>query len=109
MISRPGTGALTVALLALLLVGCGGAETQVQTVEGLVLEVLGDSPADIEAFTLRTDEGEALRFSLGAGASEDGGFPASHLREHQALAEPIRVTYRVEGGINVAVRLEDAE
>jgi len=95
--------------LALLLVGCTSGETQVQTVEGLVLEVVGDSPADIDAFTLRTDEGGALRFSLGALDSADGGFPASHLREHQALAESIRVTYRVEEGLNVAVRLEDAE
>ncbi|MEJ7803324.1 MAG: hypothetical protein WKH68_08130, partial [Candidatus Limnocylindria bacterium] len=89
--------------------GCGGAEAPVRTVEGLVLEVVGDSPADIEAFTLRTDEGEALRFSLGAVDSADAGFPASHLREHQALAEPIRVTYRREGETNVVVRLDDAE
>jgi hypothetical protein len=71
--------------------------------------VVGDSRADIEAFTLRTDEGEALRLSLGAGDDGNGGFPASHVREHQALAEPIRVTYRVDEGLNVALRLEDAE
>ncbi len=109
MTGRPRTGARTAALLALLLVGCASGETQVQTVEGLVVEVVGDSPADIDAFTLRTDEGGALRFSLGALDSADGGFPASHLREHQALAEPIRVTYRVEEGLNVALHLEDAE
>ncbi len=110
MIDRVRSGASAVALmtlLALLLAGCG--VTPVQTVEGLVLEVTGDSPVNIQGFTLRTAQGEQLRFSVGEVDFGHGGFPATHLREHQALAEPIRVTYRVEGELTVVVRLEDAQ
>lgn len=101
--------ALAPAILALLLAGCGGAVTPVQTVEGIVLEVVGDSPVDIKSFTIRTSEGEQLQFSLSGVNLSDDGFPASHLREHQALAQPVRVTYRLEGPTNVVVRLEDAD
>ncbi len=102
---------IRVALLALLITACGGGGlSQIQTVEGLVVEVVGDSPVAIEAFTLRTEQGEQLHFSLGGVDFGHGAFPATHLREHQALAEAIRVTYRVEsGGANVVGRLEDAD
>jgi hypothetical protein len=107
VIGRTQAGAFALGLLALLLMGCG--VTGVQTVEGLVVEVVSDSLVDIEEFTLRTDQGERLRFSLGDVDFGHGGFPTTHLREHQALAQPVRVTYRLEGEINVVVRLEDAE
>lgn len=100
---------IRVALLALVGTACGGGLSQIQTVEGLVVEVESDSPVAIEAFTLRTDQGEQLHFSLGGVDFGQGAFPATHLREHQALAEPVRVSYRAEGGANVVVRLEDAE
>ena len=100
---------ITVAILSLVLTACGGAVSQIQTVEGLVVEVVSDSPVAIEAFTMRTPQGEQLRFSLVGVDFGHGGFPATHLREHQALAQPVRVTYRVEGEVNVVVRLEDAE
>lgn len=100
---------IAVAFLSLFLAACGGAVSQIHTVEGLVIEVVSDSPVDLEEFTLRTDQGEQLRFSLRDVGFAHGGFPTTHLREHQALAEPVRVTYRVEGAINVVVRLEDAE
>ena len=35
-------------------------------------------------------------------------FPPEHLREHQALASPVTVTYQVQDGKNVAIKLEDA-
>jgi len=101
--------ALAPAILALLLAGCEGAVTPVQTVEGIVLEVVGDSPVDIGSFTIRTAQGEQVQFSLSGVELGDDGFPASHLREHQALAQPVRVTYRLEGPTNVVVRLEDAD
>ncbi len=100
---------ITVAILSLVLPACGGAVSQIQTVEGLVVEVVSDSPVAIEAFTLRTEGGEQLHFSLGGVDFGHGAFPATHLREHQALAQPVRVTYRAEGDANVVVRLEDAE
>ncbi len=100
---------IRVALLALLLTACGSGLSQIQTVEGLVVEVESDSPVAIDAFTLRTDQGEQLHFSLGGVDFGHGAFPASHLREHQALAQPVRVSYRAEGGVNLVVRLEDAD
>ncbi len=101
--------ALAPALLALLLAGCGRGVAPIQTVEGIVLEVVGDSPVDIDSFTLRTVRGEQLRFSFDGVDLGQDGFPATHLREHQALAQPVRVTYRVDGPRNVVVRLEDAD
>ncbi|MDQ3492209.1 MAG: hypothetical protein M3452_02970 [Chloroflexota bacterium] len=100
---------IRVALLALLLTACGSGLSQIQTVEGLVVEVESDSPVAIDAFTLRTDQGEQLHFSLGGVDFGHGAFPATHLREHQALAQPVRVSYRAEGGVNLVVRLEDAD
>jgi hypothetical protein len=97
----------------LLGVAAGCAVSDVQTVEGLVVAVEGTSPESIEAFTLRGTDGATLRFFIDAPLDlGNGGFPAAHLREHQALAEPVRVTYRVSrvDGTErfVVVRLEDA-
>jgi len=100
---------IAVAFLWLVLAACGGVVAQIQTVEGIVVEVVSDSPVAIEAFTLRTEQGEQLHFSLGGEDFGHGTFPATHLREHQALAQPVRVSYRAEGDANVVVRLEDAE
>ncbi len=100
---------ITVATLSLVLTACGGAVSQIQTVEGVVVEVVSDSPVAIEAFTLRTEQGEQFHFSLGGEDFGHGTFPATHLREHQALAQPVRVSYRAEADANVVVRLEDAE
>ena len=35
-------------------------------------------------------------------------FPAQHLREHQALGQPVMVTYRIVDGRNVVIKLQDA-
>lgn len=78
-------------------------------VEGLVVDVVGSSPADIESFSLRTSDGQILSFTIGAIELDGGAFPPAHLREHQAVAELVRVTYRQEGDRLVAVRLEDVE
>ncbi len=109
MIRRILASLVAAAVLCASLAGCGAAVAPIQTVEGLVLEVVGDSPADIDSFTIRTAQAERLLFSLDGVDLSRTGFPATHLREHQALAQPVRVTYRVEGETNVVVRLEDAD
>lgn len=105
-----GGRALAQCLFALLvgfgLVACAAEERR--TAEGLVVDVVSTSPAGVQSFTLRTPTGEVLRFSIGQLDLANGGFPPSHLREHQTLAEPVRVTYQQEGDRLVAVRLEDA-
>ena len=87
-----------------------GAATQPTTLEatGIVLDVEGSSPVDVRAFTLRAADGETLRFRVGTIDVSGGGFTPSHLREHMASAEPVRVVYRVEGDERVAIRLFDA-
>ena len=117
MIRRRPLGAVVGPLVALILLlpfalGACGVE-QVSTVEGVVISVDGDSPASVNGFTLRTTDGTLLSFDIdGAIDFGHGGFPGAHLREHQALGEPVRVTYRTEGGAAdarlIVVRLEDA-
>ena len=48
-------------------------------------------------------------FSVGKLGLSDDAFPANHLREHMALAEPISGEYRTEGTDRVAFRLTDAQ
>jgi hypothetical protein len=102
-----------VVLLGMVGAGWGCDVRQVRTVEGLVTSVTSSSPSAVEGFTLRLEDGQVLDFVItGAIDLGDGGFPGSHLREHQALAQPVRVTFREEGTAGavqrVVVRLEDA-
>jgi hypothetical protein len=77
-------------------------------VDGVVIEVDAASLTDIRGFTLRASNGGfAFAFTLGTleNATE---FSPSHLKEHQATSAPIRVWFRLENGVRVAYRLEDA-
>jgi hypothetical protein len=76
-------------------------------VDGIVLTVDAASLTDVRGFTLRTDGGFAFTFVLGQ-LENVTEFSPSHLAEHQASSEPIRVWFRTEGGERVAYRLEDA-
>ena len=75
--------------------------------DGVVIAVDAASLTDVRAFTLRTSGGFAFEFKLGTleNATE---FSPSHLKEHQATSAPIRVWFRVENGVRVAYRLDDA-
>jgi hypothetical protein len=85
--------------------GSGNAPTS--PVEGVVTAIQSTGLAEVTGFTLRTSDGQSYEFTVGT--LENGTeFPPGHLAEHKANAEPIRVTFRVEGGELVAVRLEDA-
>ncbi len=76
-------------------------------VTGVIVAVDSRGLGDVRAFTLRREGGELIDFDLRA--LESGTeFPPGHLAEHQATAEPIRVWYREEGGVRVAIRVEDA-
>jgi hypothetical protein len=100
---------VVVALLAtcvLLVSACTGSSDKVAT--GVVLSVDQPAVGQVEGFTLRTSDGQTLTFTVGAVAQGGGAFPPEHLTDHQRTAEPVRVTYRVEGDRNVATKLEDA-
>jgi hypothetical protein len=90
--------------------GCGSGSVTppgTQEIVGIVTSVEGSSPAQVSRFTLRTDAGQALAFDIGPLQIGGDTFPAGHLREHQATAQPVRVTYRDDGSRLVAVRLQD--
>ncbi len=97
--------AFAVALVLVALTACEAASS---TAVGIVVDVEGSTVTDIEAFTLRSQAGQDVRFEIGRLELVDGAFPASHLREHMALATPVVVTYRTEGERSVAFRLSDA-
>jgi hypothetical protein len=94
--------------LVLALAGCTGGE---QRVVGTVVSVDGDLET-VTAFEVQSSEGRQ-RFVPGTDlegfVDEDGeiGAPLGHLWEHLRDGVPVRVTYRVEDGVNVAILLED--
>jgi hypothetical protein len=114
------TGALFLGILAATLaLGAGaaflggsgspaGAEPSGGTsVDGVIVRVESAGLDKVSGFTLRTAGGESLTFDLRA--LENGAqFAPGHLVEHQATGQPVRVWYRTEGAIRLAIRLEDA-
>jgi outer membrane lipoprotein SlyB len=76
-------------------------------VEGVPIDVEAEGFTQVTAFTIRTDDGQQLRFLLGPleNATE---FPPTHLAEHLAGSTRIIVYSRPEGSDQVAYRLEDA-
>lgn len=74
---------------------------------GVVVAVDSAGLADVRGFALRLADGSTVTLKLGPleNATE---FSPSHLAEHQATSEPIRAFYRLEDGVPVAYRLEDA-
>ncbi|MEX2323542.1 MAG: hypothetical protein WEA29_07200 [Acidimicrobiia bacterium] len=99
---------LAALTLALVLAGCTGGD---QRVVGTVVSVDGDLQT-VTAFEVQSPEGRQ-RFVPGPDLKgfldEEGeiGAPLGHLWEHLRDGFPVRVTYRVEDGINVAILLED--
>lgn len=110
---RLGRGAvvtlgLVIALAALAAVVVSSfAGPAMRTEVGVVTDVDAASLTDVRGFTIRTPDGRTVAFRIGV--LENGAqFPPGHLGEHAATATPIRVTYREESGVLVAVRLDDA-
>lgn len=101
---RVGVAALL--LVALLIVG--GCDPTLYTDTGIVTNVTSTSLVDVDGFQLRTPDGRTMDFTTKGLPYRDDGFPVQHLREHQALAQPVTVTYRVVDGRNEVVKLQDA-
>ena len=96
------------ALLLVTLLVAGGCAPTLYTDTGIVTDVASTSLVVVDGFTLRTADGRVLTFSTKDLSLRGEGFPAQHLREHQALAQPVEVTYRVTDGRNDVVKLQDA-
>ena len=97
------------AALVALAVACVACNDGGTVVTGIVIDVQQSGPADVEGFTLRTDDGRLLGFTVGPDTVAAGGtFPAVHLRDHLASGQPIVVRYVAGKDGLVAIRLADA-
>jgi hypothetical protein len=76
-------------------------------VVGVIVAVDSQGLGDVRGFTLRETGGKLQDFDL-RDYESGSEFPPGHLAEHQATASPVRVWYREEGGVRLAIRLEDA-
>ena len=75
---------------------------------GVVIAVDSTGLSQVTGFTLREGTG-GFAFSFKLGPLENATeFSPSHLAEHMASSEPIRVYFRTEDGEHVVYRLEDA-
>jgi hypothetical protein len=113
-----GVVALVLLVPGLTLAGCGsspastGAEgspaTLASPVTGLLVKIDSQGLTKVRGFTLRTDSGAEIPFTVGI--LENGAeFPPGHLAEHMATSSPVRVFFRDESGPPVVYRIEDAE
>ena len=74
----------------------------------MVISAEGPDASQVNRFTLRTNDGQVLTFTVGTLDVSGGGLPAPHLREHLVSGMPITVTFSREGGENVATHYVDA-
>ena len=112
------------ALIVIVLAGCGYGDAApshdhsgsgapgspgapVSPVEGVPIDIEAEGFTQVTAFTIRTDDGQQLRFVLGR-LENATQFPPTHLAEHLAGSTRIVVFFRPEGNDEVAYRLEDA-
>jgi hypothetical protein len=107
-----GVGVVLVLLAVLApLASCGWSATAPplppSPMIGVVIAVESAGVGQVKGFTLRLPDAVSYTFTLGTleNATE---FSPSHLAEHQITSAPIRAFYRVENGVLVAYRLEDA-
>jgi hypothetical protein len=91
----------------LLAAALGACAAPVQTATGVVVAVDSPSIGRVDEVTVRTDDGQVVRFDVRR-LDINNGLPAQHLNEHLASGIPIVVEYVVEGGRNVALRYNDA-
>jgi hypothetical protein len=81
-----------------------------EEVAGLVTDIETQGVGQVQAFTLRTEDGRELRFVIDGGTDLGaGGFPADHLREHMTTVTGVEVAYRTEGEQRIATKLTDAD
>ena len=85
----------------------GSQGALISPVEGVPIDIEAEGFTQVTAFTLRTDDGQQLRFVMGP-LENPTEFPPTHLAEHLAGSTRIVVFFRSEGSDQVAYRLEDA-
>ena len=77
---------------------------------GVLLDVVSPSIQQVDSFTLRTDDGRELSFLTAPDFNRGVAhvMTPGHMRQHMALADPVVVTYREDGGKLVALSATDA-
>ncbi len=76
-------------------------------VVGVITRVESTSLDSVTAITVRTTGGDIVDFRIGA-LENRAELPPGHLALHQATGAPVRVWYRMDGDVRVAIRIEDA-
>lgn len=88
--------------------GCanGGSEEEraPNVVEGVVVDVEAASLGEVQSFTVK--DGDET-YEVLVDSERDYGFPVSHLSEHIASADPVRVELEQRNGRLYAVTIED--
>ena len=92
--------------LVALAAGCGEEEREPapREVTGLIVAVEGTG-SDVPSFTV---EARGRSYEILTASDVDYGFDLGHLREHERLAEPVRVRLEERDGRLYALRIDDA-
>jgi hypothetical protein len=108
---RTPASILAATLATVLLAGCfPGPQGMAVAGEavGLVTDVQGSGPADVDRFTLRTDEGRLLTLRVDPDRLSPDSFAPAHLQEHLASGAKVLVSYEGQGDELFVTRLADA-
>lgn len=92
-----------IAVVCLVLAACAGGD---ERVTGTVVAVEGDLTT-VSAFSVQTDRGLMVFVPADDLTGFVDGTSLTHLRDHLRDGHPVRVTFRVEDGVNVAIAVED--
>lgn len=96
------SAALALVVLLIAVAACGSDESG-PSVTGQVIAVESRSITEFETLTVLDDDGKEWRFKGGLFS----GFTPSHLQEHMALGDPVRVWYVQEGDELRVTRIAD--
>jgi hypothetical protein len=97
------------AIVALVLVALLAACQPVRSAAGVLVGVEATGLNDVQAVTLRTDDGQERRFVLGGEAARSGHPPgAGHLRQHMTQGDRVTIRYRETGDVAVALEIADS-
>ena len=106
--------AIVAAVAALGVIGLSGgsltpsaAPLPTSPIVGVVIAVDSPSLGIVRGFNLLLQDGTTVTLTVGQ-LENPTEFSPSHLSEHLASSEPIRAFYRLQDGIPVVYRIEDA-
>jgi hypothetical protein len=97
------------AAVGLLLVLLVAACQPVRSAAGVLVGVEATGLNDVQAVTLRTDDGDERRFVLGGEVARSGHPPSpGHLRQHMTHGDRVTIRYRETGDQAVALEIVDS-